>query len=72
MDRIRFLQHATDVIRHGYSSGQGLDEIVAAIDLDAYRDTFEPEPGSAPWGSWMHMLVERGLLELKTAQAHER
>ncbi len=72
VDRIRFLQHATDVIRHGYSSGQGLDEIVAAIDLDAYRDTFEPEPGSAPWGSWMHMLVERGLLELKTAQAKEQ
>lgn len=72
MDRIRFLQHATDVIRHGDSSGRGSDEIVAAIDLDAYRDTFESEPASAPWSSWMQMLVGRGLLELKTMQAHER
>ena len=71
-DRIRLLQHATEVIRDGESSGQGLDDIVAAIDLDAYRDTFEPEPESAPWLSWMHMLVERGLLELEKAQARER
>ena len=71
MDRIRFLRHATDVIRHGESSGRGSDDMVAAIDLDAYRDTFEAEPESAPWASWMHMLVERGLLELKTTHAHE-
>jgi cyclase len=71
-DRIRFLQHATEVIRDGESSGQGPGEIGAAIDLDAYRDTFEPEPESAPWLSWMHMLVERGLLELEKEQARER
>ena len=71
LDRIRFLQYATDVIRDGESSGQGLEDIVAAIDLDAYRDTFESEPESAPWLSWMHMLVERGLLELEKAQARE-
>jgi glyoxylase-like metal-dependent hydrolase (beta-lactamase superfamily II) len=68
-DRIRFLRHATDVIRHGESSGLEPDETIAAIDLDAYRDTFEPEPEAAPWGSWIRMLVERGLLELKTKQA---
>lgn len=69
VDRIRFLQHATEVIRDGKLSGQMPDEIEAAIDLDAYRQTFEPEPVSAPWQSWMHMLVERGLLELEVMQA---
>ena len=72
LDRIRFLQYATDVIRDGELSGQGLEDIVAAINLDAYRDTFESEPESAPWLSWMHMLVERGLLELEKAQAREQ
>ena len=71
-DRIRFLQHATDVIRLGESSGLESDEIVAAIDLDAYRNTFEAEPESAPWGSWMRMLVERGLPELKIIQSREQ
>jgi hypothetical protein len=60
------------VIRDGAASGRGPDAIVSAIDLDAYRGTFEPEPESAPWGSWMHMLVERGLLELKKGHAQNQ
>lgn len=65
MNRILFLQHATDVIRRGETAGRESNEIAAAIDLEAYRETFEPEPETAPWGSWMQMLVERGLLELE-------
>ncbi len=71
-DRIRFLLYANNVIRDGKSSGLRADEIVAAIDLDTFRDTFEPEAESAPWGGWMHMLVERGLRELDMMQACDR
>ena len=35
-----------------------------AIDLEAFRDTFEREPAHRPWKDWMRTLVERGVLEL--------
>lgn len=59
-DRIRFLEHAISVIRAGGTA----EEIASAIDLDAFRDTFEPEPAHRPWRDWMLMLAERGLAEL--------
>lgn len=71
-DRLRFLQHAADVIRRGAAEGWDSDAIADAIELDDYRDTFEPEPESAPWNAWMYMLAERGLLELEMTQGNYR
>lgn len=71
-DRIRFLQHATEIIEHGAASGWSSGAIANAIQLDDYRATFQPEPESAPWQSWMHMLAQRGLLELETTRGNYR
>ena len=71
-DRIGFLQHAADVIRRGAAAGWDSGAIANAIELDDYRDTFQPEPESAPWNGWMLMLVERGLLELEMTQGNYR
>jgi cyclase len=71
-DRIRFLQHVADVIEHGAASGWSSDAIANAIELDAYRNTFQPEPESAPWRSWMYMLAQRGLLEFETTHGNYR
>lgn len=62
-DRIRFLEDALQVIRAGLDRGHGVDQIAAAIDLDSYRGTFDPEPPEQPWRGWMRMLVERAIAE---------
>jgi glyoxylase-like metal-dependent hydrolase (beta-lactamase superfamily II) len=64
-DRVRFLEHVAAVVRKGASESLSAEQIAAAIDLEAFRDTFEPEPAHRPWKDWMFMLAERGLLELK-------
>ena len=63
-DRIHFLEHVASVLRAGHSEGVSAERIIAAIDLEAFRDTFEPEPAHRPWKDWMRMLAERGLREL--------
>ncbi len=63
-DRIRFLEHVAHAVRAGASEGRSVEHIAASIDLEAFRDTFEPEPEHQPWKDWTLMLAERGLREL--------
>lgn len=63
-DRIRFLEHVASVVRAGASESLSAEQIAAAINLEAFRETFEPEPAHRPWKDWMRMLAERGLREL--------
>ncbi len=67
-DRARFLESALGVIGRGLADGWTVDRIAAAIDLDGYRDTFDPEPPDAPWRGWMRMLVERAIAEDSTGR----
>ncbi|MDH4065750.1 MAG: MBL fold metallo-hydrolase, partial [Acidobacteriota bacterium] len=62
-DRARFLRQAAARIERGRAAGESVDEMSAAIDLDSFRDTFDPEPADRPWRGWMRMLVERTLDE---------
>ena len=63
-DRIRFLDHALAVIEADARRGDSVEATAREIDLDRFRDTFEPEPANHPWGGWVRTLVERALLEL--------
>lgn len=63
-DRIRFLEHVATVLRDGAAAGRSAEQIAASIQLEAFRDTFEPEPAHRPWKDWMLMLARRGLSEL--------
>ena len=60
-DRRRFLDEALRVIRRESARGATPHEIADTIDLDSYRNTFDPEPPERPWRGWMRMLVERTL-----------
>jgi len=71
-DRIRFLEQATATLRRGAARGDSAEAIASVLDLERFRDTFEPEPPSAPWRGWMHMIAERGLEELRDMESSER
>ena len=61
--RRAFLESALEVVRAGRRDGLSPDEIAALIDIDSFRDGFDPEPAGRPWRGWMRMIVDRALLD---------